>query len=336
MGVKLSDISEYKAVTFDHFKNKIVGIDFSNMVYQFLSSIRGPDGSSLTDEKGNVTSHLVGINARIPRLLEYGIKPVFIFDGKPPLLKTKEQETRRERKKQAESKLKKAREDEDTESVLKYSKQVVKVTDEIIKSSKELLIGMGLPIVQSPCEADAQGAYLCKEGKIYCVASSDFDNLLFGSPRMVSNLTLSEKRRSPSGDYVKNEFKLYDLKKTLAGIGLTQDQLIYLGMLVGTDYNPGGVHGIGPKKAIKLVKEKKVPEEIFKEVDFEWKPIYDTFKNMEVEKKFDLTFGEVDPSKLKKLLIDQHSFSEERVEKLIITLEENKKKNAQTSLGNWS
>jgi flap endonuclease-1 len=337
MGVKLADLAEYKAVNFDFFKNKTVAIDFSNMCYQFLSSIRSGDGNPLMDSKGNVTSHLVGINSRIPRLLAYGIRPVFIFDGKPPELKTKERENRNKRKLEAEKKLKKARKKEDSEAVIRYSKQIVRVTPEIIDSSKKLLDAFGLPYVQAPQEADAQGAYLCREGKVYCVASSDFDNLLFGSPRMVTNLTLSPKRRTTSGTYVPNELKMYELRKTLEGIGLTQEQLITLGVLVGTDYNPGGIHGIGPKKALKLVKEHKTPEKVFSsvEIDFDWEKIMDMFYNMKIEKNFDLNSKNLDSDSLKKLLIDKYEFSEERVEKLIREIEQTQKEKAQTSLSNW-
>ena len=335
MGVKLSDLAEYKTVDFSFFKNKKVGVDFSNMCYQFLSSIRSPEGTSLMNEKGDVTSHLIGITTRVPRLLSYGVKPVFVFDGEPPKLKTQERENRSQKKKEAEKKLKDAREREDGDDVLKYSKQTVRVTPEIMESSKKLLTAMGLPVVQSPCEADAQGAYLCREGKVFCVASSDFDNLLFGSPRMVSNLTLSEKRRTSSGVYVKNELKYFELSKVLGNLGISQELLVMLGVLVGTDYNPGGVHGIGPKKALKLVKEFDKPEEIFKDVDFDWKEIIDTFKNMKVNEDVSIEFGSPDAGKISKLLVDKFEFSEERVEKLVNELEKLKEENTQKGLSEW-
>jgi len=335
MGVKLSELAEYKNVDFSFFKNKKVGVDFSNMCYQFLSSIRSPDGTPLMNDKGDVTSHLVGITTRIPKLLSFGVKPVFVFDGEPPKLKTLERENRKKKKTEAEKKLKDAREREDLDAVLKYSKQTVRVTPEIIESSKKLLSAMGLPVIQSPSEADAQGAYLCREGKVYCVASSDFDNLLFGSPRMVSNLTLSEKRRMSSGVYVKNELKFYELVNVLKNLGISQEQLVMLGVLVGTDYNPGGVHGIGPKKALKIVKELETPEEVFEDADFDWEKIIEVFKTMKVDKKVSIEFGKPNPDSIYKLLADKFEFSEERVEKLINELEKQKDENSQRGLGEW-
>lgn len=332
MGVKLSEIAEYKSVDFGFFKGKTVGIDFSNMCYQFLSSIRSYDGELLMNDDGQITSHLVGISSRIPRLIEYGLKPVFIFDGKPPKLKTFEKKRRQKLKEDAIKKLQKAKDSGDVEGVRKYSKRSVKMTPEIVESSKKLLEAFGLPVVQAPMEADAQGAELCKNGKIYCVASSDFDNLLFGSLRMVSNLTLSNKRRMSSGKYVNNELKFYELRQVLDKLGITHDKLIALGILVGTDYNSGGVRGVGAKTALKKVKEHDDLEEIFSEVDFDWKEIFDMFKEMKVEKNVNIEFKKFDREKVFKLLVDDYSFSESRVDKIIKSFESFENERRQKSL----
>ena len=94
------------------------------------------------------------------------------------------------------------------------------------------------------------------------------------------------------------------------------DQLIALSILVGTDYNPGGIKGIGPKKALKLVSGVKDFDKLFREVeaDFEWKKIYALFKSMPVDKDYNLKWGSPDENAVKKILVDKHEFSEERVE----------------------
>ncbi|MAF35813.1 flap endonuclease-1 [archaeon] len=338
MGVKLSDIITAQNVDFNFFKGKVLAIDFSNMCYQFLSSIRSPDGMPLSNSNGDVTSHLLGITSRIPPLLSFGIKPIFVFDGEPPALKTRERERRRDLKKRAEDKLQKAREDDDHHAVSKYARQTIRITDDIIDSAKKLFTALGLPVVQSPCESDAQGAYLVKTGQAYCVASTDFDNLLFGATRMVTNLTLSSKRRLPSGAYVKNELKLFELSNVLKSLALNQKQLIALGILVGTDYNPGGVFRIGPKKALALVKDCKDFDGMFSklETNFDWHKVMDVFENMEVDKDVSIKFNDIDKELLDNLLVKKFEFSEERVSKLISMLEHYKKQNNQSSLSDWS
>ena len=104
MGVKISDIVARKQLDWGQLNNKILAIDSSNMLFQFLSSIRQPDGTPLQDSKGRVTSHIVGLASRIPNLIEKGIKPIFVFDGISPKLKKKEQERRRAVKNIAEEK----------------------------------------------------------------------------------------------------------------------------------------------------------------------------------------------------------------------------------------
>lgn len=315
MGVKLADIIIKKDISFDDLKNKRIAIDFSNVVYQFLSNIRQPDGTPLMDKNGQVTSHLVGLFSRSANLIEKGIKICYVFDGKPPLLKLKEREEREHRKRIAESKLKLAKEEESAEDILKYSKQIVRLTPEIISESKELITALGLPVIQAPSESDAQSAFMCERGDVFAVGSQDYDSLLFGSPKSIQNLTLAQKRKLPGGAYVWIKPQLIDLKENLEHLKITQDQLLAIGILIGTDYNPGGVKGIGPKNALRLVQQHKNFDELFKEVkaDFNWKEIYAVFKSMPVMKNYQLKWNNVDEKKIKKLLIDKHDFSEERV-----------------------
>jgi len=315
MGVKLRELLPRKEIAFDDLKGKKIVVDASNMLYQFLSSIRQPDGSLLTDKDGNVTSHLVGIFSRFTNLMSRGIKLCVVFDGKPPLLKIKTREEREYRKQLAEEKLEKAREEENEEAILKYSKQVTRLNQNMIDESKELFSALGLPVIQAPSESDAQMAFMNEKNDVWACATSDVDPLLHGAPRLVTNLTVSQRKKLPSGKYVKTNPDLIILSDTLNNLGITGDQLIVISILIGTDYNEG-VKGIGPKTALKLVKQYKNFDELFKQVDvnFNWKEVYAVFKSMPIMKNYQLKWKGVDYDKINELLVKKHDFSLERVE----------------------
>lgn len=337
MGLKISDLVPKKEITWEELANKRVAVDASQMIYQFASSIRQKDGTSLMDSQGNITSHLVGIFSRVSNLINKKIKLCFVFDGKPPLLKIKEQENRALRKRIAAEKLERAKEEEDYEAVQKYSKQTVRLNREMMEESKELLKYMGLPVIQAPSEAEAQASYMCKQGDVWAVASSDYDCLVYGSPRLVTNLTLSTRKKLPSGTYVSVHPEMVELSEVLSNLGIEQDQLLAIAILTGTDFNVGGVKGIGPKNALRLVKEFKSFDRVFKEVkaDFNWKEVYAVFKSMPVMVNYQLKWSEPDEEKINKLLIDKHDFSEERVEKTLESLRNFKKEAGQKGLSDF-
>ncbi|MDI6737609.1 MAG: flap endonuclease-1 [Nanoarchaeota archaeon] len=336
MGVKLAEIIPRKELQWEELKAKTIAIDTPNVLYQFLSSIRKPDGTLLTDSKGNVTSHLVGLFPRTIRLMEYGIRPVFVFDGKPPLLKKQEIERRRGLKEKASEKFKIAKEEGNEEEMLKYSRQSVKLTKEMIKEAQELISAFGLPVIQAPSEAEAQASLICRNADAWAVASQDYDALVYGTPKVIQNLTLAEKRKLPNGSYVKVYPAMIELKQALDSLNINQEQLLLLSVLVGTDFNPRGVKGIGPKKALKLVMEKSIPE-IEKEIkkigaDFDLNEIMDVFRNMPVSKDYKIEFNDFDEEKIRKILIDKRQFSVERVESGFEQLKKQKEEKKQTSL----
>lgn len=338
MGVKLTELIPKKEIEFDSLKGKTIAIDASNMFYQFLSSIRQPDGTPLMDSKGRITSHLVGTFSRLSNLMARGIKLCVVFDGKPPSLKYQEQESRAHRKEIAKEKFEIAKEKEDVEEMAKYAKQITRLTQDMVNESKELLKAMGIPVIQSPSESDAQMAFMNEKGDIWACATSDVDPLLHGAPRLITNLTLSQRKRLPSGAYIKIKPEIVELEQVLKTLDLSQDQLIALAILVGTDYNRGGVKKIGPKTALKLVREYKSFDKIFKEVqaDFNWKKIYAIFKSMPIMKNYQLKWSPPDQERIKKLLIDQHDFSEQRVEKTLGRLIKEKENRTQTGLNRWT
>ncbi len=327
MGVAITNILPKKEITFEQLKGKKLAVDSSNVIYQFLASIRQPDGTPLMDNKGNITSHLVGLAARVPSLMEKNIKLAFVFDGKPPAIKFEESQRRKEAKEKAQEKYEEAKEKEDTESMYKYSRQTIKMTKEIKEESKEFIEALGLPVIQAPSEAEAQASFMAEKGDVYAVVSQDIDSLLYSTPILIRNLTVASKKRV-RGTYIKINPEIYDLKHVLDTLEINQDQLLALSILVGTDFNPKGVHRIGPKTALKLVQEHKSFEKIFAnvEADFNWKKVYATFKSMPIMKNYQLKWKEPNLEKIQDIL-QKHDFSEERINKLLDRLKPKPQKN---------
>ncbi|MEM4244980.1 MAG: flap endonuclease-1 [Candidatus Nanoarchaeia archaeon] len=319
MGLKISELIPKRDIKIEDLAKKKIAVDASQMLYQFLSSIRQPDGTPLMDSQGRVTSHLVGIFSRVSNLITKDLKLCFVFDGKPPSLKLEEQESRSLRKKVAEEKRQLALEEGDIDSALKYSKQSSRLDWEMVGEAKELISAMGLPVVQAPSEAEAQASFMCKKGDVWAVASSDHDCLVYGAPRLIMNLTLSSKRKLASGSYVWIVPTIIELDEVLESLDINKEQLLALAILSGTDFNVGGVKGIGPKKALELVKEYKTAEKVFAHVkpEFDWKRVYNIFKKMPTTDDYSLKWGRVDEDRIRKLLVDEHDFSEERVNKTL-------------------
>jgi flap endonuclease-1 len=334
MGVNLSDIVSRKEIKFDQLRDRIVAVDAFNMLYQFLASIRGADGTPLKDSKGNVTSHLQGLFSRSLNLMGKGLKLVYVFDGESPQMKAAEKERRRGLKKEAAEKFEKASDEDDIALMDKYSARMSRLDSGMVLEAKELVKALGLPYVEAPTEADAQISYMCKKEEVYCAASMDYDCLLFGSPLLVRNLTLSQKRKVHGGKFVYTFLELMELDKVLKELEIDHNQLIALGILVGTDFNVGGVSGIGPKKALKLVKEKSI-EEIFADVDFDWRWIFDFFKECPHTDDYELEWGKVDVGKVKEILVDRHEFNLERVDSMLEKFEKELEKNNQEGLFNY-
>lgn len=343
MGVAITNILTSKEIKLEDLSGKVLAVDSFNVLYMFLTTIRGPDGSPLMDSKGRVTSHLVGLFSRFSNLMEKGIKFVFIFDGKAPELKREERERRKQLKVEAQKSFDEAEQQEDVENMKKYAARTSVLTKEMIEEAKQLIEAMGMPMIIAPSEGESQAAYLVKNGDAYAVMSQDADSLLSGSPRTIRNLSITGRRKMPGTHAFKNVVpELFDLSENLKELDLTNDQLIVLAILVGTDYNYGGVRGIGPKKALALVRKHKDDyDAIFNEVKWsdnfsvDWRKIYDTIKHMPVEKDYKIVFNSFDEEKLKKILVDEHDFSEERVASSIEKLQKFKKQNEQKGLGEW-
>ncbi|MBU1198819.1 MAG: flap endonuclease-1 [Nanoarchaeota archaeon] len=342
MGLAITDILTPEKLSLEDLRNKTLAVDTYNLLYQFLSSIRQRDGSYLTDSKGRVTSHLTGLFNRITKLLTYNIKFIFCFDGQVPELKAKERERRKGIKIEAQKKFDEAAKEEDVDAMKKYAARTTRLTSEMIEDAKELISALGQCIVMAPSEGEAQASHIAKKGDADFVLSQDADCFMFQAPKLIKNLTLSGKRKKP-GAYAYDEVQpeVISLSSVLKELDINQDQLIVLGILVGTDYNIGGIKGIGPKKALTLIKKYGNDfDEVFKEAkwdeffDFDWKQVFDLIQNMDVSDDYKLEWHEIDKDKLIKILVEEHDFSRERVEKAIERLEKSSNRE-QKGLGDF-
>jgi len=338
MGVDISSLVEAKEIELIELSGRAVAIDAFNILFQFLSIIRDRmTGEPLRDSKGRVTSHLSGLLYRNSNLLEVGIKPVFVFDGEPPEFKQITIEAREARKKEATRKWKEAV--ARGEPAITYAQAAAKLTEDMVERAKRLLDYMGIPWVQAPSEGELQCAFMCKRGDVWASGSQDFDSLLAASPRLVRNLSITGRRKVPKKEmYVQVKPELIELEKMLDALGITKEQLITVGILIGTDYS-AGVKGVGPKTALKLVKEHKSLDAVLKHVtwssDVPAEKIYDFFLSPPVTEKYTIEWKEPDADKLKEFMCAEHNFSSERMDKVIERLQNAWTKGRQSSLSGW-
>ncbi len=339
MGVNLGDIIPRKEIELIELSGKRIAIDAYNQIYQFLSIIRDKiTGEPLRDSKGRITSHLSGLFYRTAKLIEAGIKPVFVFDGEPPKFKKITIEKREEMKKEAEEKWKEAL--KKGEAAKTYAQAAARLTEEMVEQSKQLLTLMGLPVVQAPSEGEAQCAFMVSKGDVFASASQDYDSLLFGSLRLVRNLSLTGKRKLPRKEvYVEVKPELIKLDEVLRTLGINREKLIIMGLLIGTDYNPGGIKGIGPKKALEIVRRYNSLDQIIKRVgwnfDVDPEEIFNFFLNPKVTTDYKLEWKRPDREGLISFMVDEHDFSLERVQKVIDNLEKVFTSGRQSSLTSW-
>jgi flap endonuclease-1 len=356
MGLQIGGLITKKELLFSELKGKIIAVDAFNAIYQFLTTIRQPDGTPLKNSEGDVTSHLSGLFYRNIKLILEGVKLIYVFDGKAPELKKQTQESRREVRAQYKEKYEKAVAEEDVEGMGKYARSEVSLDAKKIEESKELLEAMGIAVIQAPGEGEAQASNLVFEGKVYAVASQDYDCLMFKAPLLIQNLSLARTRKTVSG-YKEIFPQMINLEMVLSELEINQEQLICLGILCGTDYNQGGVKGLGPKKGLKIVKEfggKEVGgcENVFKMLEsdekfeklressdsfedgklwFDWKEIYNEIAEPNIDKGIEIEFPKLDKEKIKEILM-KYEFSEQRIENQLDKLDKLKEDAKQRTL----
>jgi len=320
-----------KEQNISNYYSRIVAIDGNMSMYQFLIGVRG-SGQDLENQDGKITSHLQGILYRTTRLLEAGIKPVYVFDGKPPELKYSELEKRKLKTEQAQEEM----EDADEERKIQMSKRTIRVSKEQIEEAKVLLQLLGIPVIQAPSEAEAQCCELVKGKLAYAIGTEDMDALTFGSNILLRHLNFSEARKEPILEF--------NLEKILSELKLTYNQFIDLCILCGCDYTDS-IKGIGPKRALKLIREHQTIENILphltkKNVVPEHFPIVEV-RNLFLKpdvipcSEIKLTWNEVNQQELLNYLVNDKQFDEQKVKKVIERIKVARKKMGQQRIDSF-
>lgn len=342
LGVNFKDLIPKTPVKLKDLNGKVIAIDAFNAIYQFLSIIRQPDGTPLKDSTGKITSHLSGLFYRTSNLIEMGLKPVYVFDGKSPALKATEIERRKQVKAQAIAEYEKAATAGDIAKMRVYAQAATTMKDYMLDDSIKLVELMGLPWIQAPSEGEAQAAYMTMQGNADYCASQDYDSLLFGATKLLRNVTISGRRKLPGKNmYVDITPEVAELSKILSFCKLSHEQLVDVGILIGTDFNPDGVKGIGPKTALKLIKEHGNLETALshiKDYSFPVEPneIRDIFLQPKVSDDYKMSWKEPNTQGIVDFLCGEKEFSEERIQKALERMTiGNKKQKSKTSLEKW-
>lgn len=324
-----------KEQKFESFFGRKIAVDASMSIYQFLIVVGRSGTEMLTNEAGEVTSHLQGMFSRTIRLLEAGIKPAYVFDGKPPDLKKQELAKRYAKREDATEGLAEAMETGDKDEIEKYSKRTVKVTRQHNEDCKKLLRLMGVPVVDAHSEAEAECAALCKSGKVYAVASEDMDSLTFGAPKFLRHLMDPSSRKIPVMEF--------EVAKILEELNLTMDQFIDLCILSGCDYCDS-IRGIGGQTALKLIRQHGSIENILENINKEKYQIPEDWPYQEARKLFkeplvsdesqqlELKWAAPDEEGLITFLVNENGFNQDRITKAIEKIKAAKNKSAQGRL----
>jgi|HubBroStandDraft_1064217.scaffolds.fasta_scaffold17104_5 flap endonuclease-1 len=309
MGLPLKDLVAAQELPWDALAGRTMAVDGYNAAYQFLATIRQRDGQLFSDPDGRVTSHLMGAFYRTTSLLQQGVLPVWVFDGKPPDRKAGTIRQRIAAKEKAESQYQEALAAGDLETARRKAAQTSRLTRPMVEELVQLLSGMGIPTVQAPGEGEAQAAVMAAKGVVWASASEDYDTLLFGAPRLVRGLAARGRSgTSPGAQFV-------DRAELLAHLGIDGDELIAIGVIVGSDFNDGAP-GYGPKKALKAVQEHLGFDATMRKVGLdptEAAEVAEIFRHPMATEVPPVTFGPVDEDAVCRILVAGHGFSEQRV-----------------------
>lgn len=339
MGLNLKQLVVRDKTRMEAFASRVIAIDAYNAIYQFLSTIRGADGANLSDSQGRITSHISGLFYRNINFLSLGIKPVYVFDGKAPSLKEAERARRRKVKKDAAIKYERALAEKRMTDARKYAQQTTSLKDNMIQDCKVLLGSFGIPCIDAPSEGEAMAAHLTKTGQAFASASQDYDSVLFGATKLVRHFTNSSRRKAVGrGSYIVLEPEMIEMHKCLEALKLTHEQLVDVGILIGTDFNPDGFERVGPKTALKLVQKHGRLEDIpsIQEdlAGTKYDEIRKIFLEPEVDTVDEISFGDIDYDGIQEYLVSQREFSGDRVAASLNRLKKSMEKKSQT-LEQW-
>ncbi|XP_071346648.1 probable flap endonuclease 1 homolog [Trachinotus anak] len=284
------DISDYSG--------KVIALDTSIVVNQFRAAT--PTLSPLT-----------GLFFRTLTFLEHGIKPVFVFDGKPP----REKAAVLEKRAQAAG--------------WRSSNRTGTASSET-KDYFNLLTLLGVPYIQAPGDAEAMCAWLVRTGTADAAASEDMDSLPFGANVLIRQLNAKKD----------SEVTEYSLPKLLEILQISHEEFVDLCILLGCDYCDK-IAGLGPKRALTLIQEHRTIENVVLHIKRKTHPVPHFWKYKEARNLFldepqivtpELNWTEPDEEALVRFLCHDKHVKVERVrsrmEKFRKTREEREKEKA--------
>ena len=340
MGVNLTPIIVKQILTLNDLRGKSLAVDANNYLYQFLSLIRTRDGTPLKDSNGNITSHLAGLMFRSTRLIrDFNIDLVFVFDGQPPVLKGEEIKKRREQREKAIEEWQQALEARDYAKAFSKAVMTSRLTKSMIEDAKKSLMLLGIPYVQAPGEAEAQTAYMAMRGDVWAASSKDYDTVLFGAPKLLRFLTIHGKEYLPSKGIARPlRPELITLHQFLSHHRITRLQLVDLAILIGTDFNEG-IKGVGPKTALKLVKEygkiENLPSEFLSKIPQQYERVRKIYLYPKTTPEYSLSYGPLCEKELFHFLCDQRDFTRKRVETVVQRMKKVYRVKKQARLEKW-
>ncbi|MFH0970306.1 MAG: flap endonuclease-1 [Candidatus Diapherotrites archaeon] len=339
MGTPIGDLVESEKIDLASLTNKTIAVDAHNILYQFLTSIRGPEGRPLMDAEGKITSHLAGLLYRTSSLIELGIKPIFVFDGLPHPLKKATLEKRHAIRTDAKEKMEKAIASGDFEKARMMGARAVSLNKEMIEEAKKAMEYLGLPFIEGAQEGEAQAAYLVQKKMAYAAGTQDYDALLFNTPIVIRNMAITGKRKLPYRNaYVNVEPEKVVLDSVLSELHITHKQLIWIAMLIGTDFNEK-IPLVGPKKALKAVQGKKsfkeVVDGINQTVDYDWVEVEKLFTHPSVKEIKEIPFAQSNREKAIAFYCDTHGFDHVRVTNALNKIEKKPEDEKQSTLSKW-
>jgi flap endonuclease-1 len=316
-----------RQLTLEDLRGRSLAVDTNNMLYQFLALIRMRDGRPFTDSRGHITSHLVGLLLRTTRLIaDFDIRPVFVFDGKPPELKMRTLSVRHGYRERARREWEAAVGRGDYSTAWSKAVRMNWLTQPMQDDAKRVLQLLGLPYIQAPQEAEAQAAHMAMKGDVWAANSRDCDSVLFGTPRLVRYVTISGQEFLPSKGLSRPLIpELIELQRLLDSLKITREQLIDLAILVGTDFNQG-IKGVGPKTALKLIREfgraEDLPQNYRDLLPVNLIQLRDFFLQPIVTDEYQIHLNALDEEGLRRFLCEERGFSIERVDLAILRMKE--------------
>jgi len=335
MGIKnlLKFLNNYPGLiqnsNIEDYKGKKIAIDISILIYQVVIAIRN-SGTDLTNKQGEITSHILGLFNKTLVLIKRGIIPIYVFDGKPPDIKKRTLESRKQIRKRA---LKKFHNAQTKEDKIKYFKRTVSISRKQMDECRQMLDLMGIPYIDAPEEADSQCAYLARKGLVYGVLTEDMDILTFGSPLIVRNLA-SQKKKS-------NQISL---SKILSQLKLTKEQFIEFCILLGCDYCDG-LYDVKPEIIFKVYSKYLNIDDTIKSLQdsnynipksFDYKIAKHYFQNANITEVIseDLNICKPSEIELTNLLVNKHGLIkykiQKKIERLIISYYQRNKPSVET------